>query len=159
MAYLIIGYILIVIICSLVKKVNGYEAFISGVKEGSITVINMFANLLGFVLVVECIKGCGILDDLGAIFNPYLFIQGFIRPLSASSSLAIMLDTYETFGVDHPVAIISTLIHATADTTFYIIVMYFSSCEIKEYHYAFLMGAIVNIIAYLIIGAVFVIFL
>lgn len=158
MAYLIIGYIFIVIIISIIKKVNGYDAFISGVKEGSITVINMFSNLLGFVLVVECIKGCGIIEDLGELVNPYLFIQGLVRPLSASSSMAIMLDTYETFGVDNPISIMSTFIHTTADTTFYIIVMYFSSCEIKEYRYAFLMGVIINIVAYLIIGAVFVLF-
>ena len=158
MAYLILGYIFIVIIVAIVKKVNGYDAFISGVKEGTTTVVNMFSNLLGFVLVVECIKSCGIIEDLGQLINPNLFIQGLVRPLSASSSMAIMLDTFETYGVDSSIAILSTFIHTTADTTFYIIVMYFSSCEIKEYRYAFLIGIIVNIIAYLVIAAVFVLF-
>jgi spore maturation protein SpmB len=158
MEYLIIGYIFVVILVSIIKKVNGYDAFIVGVKDGSRTVINMFGNMLGFVLVVEAIKGCGIIEDLGSIFNPNLFIQAIIRPLSASSSMAIMIETFQTYGIDSPTSIASTFIHTTVDTTFYIIVLYFSSCEIKKYRYAMALGLIVNILAYIIIFAFLVIF-
>lgn len=158
MSYLIGGYILTVIVVSFIRKVNGYNAFINGVKEGLTTVINMFANLLGFVLVVECIKGCGIIEDLGSLINPHLFIQALIRPLSASSSMAIMLEVFQTFGVDSKVGILSTFIHTTADTTLYIIVLYFSSCEIKDYRYAITLGIIINIISYIIIITVFILF-
>ncbi|HEY8445017.1 MAG TPA: hypothetical protein VIK94_02690 [Bacilli bacterium] len=157
MGYLIGGYIFIVIIISIIKKVNGYDAFIEGVKDGTRTVVNMFSNLLGFVLVVKCIESCGIIEDLGRIVNPNLFVQSIIRPLSASSSMAIMISNFETYGVDSDVSILSTFIHTTIDTSFYIIVLYYSSCDIKNYRYTFLMSIIIVMIAYVIIGLAFII--
>ncbi|HHU56471.1 MAG TPA: hypothetical protein GXZ48_07275 [Acholeplasmataceae bacterium] len=156
MEYIIGGYILIVIIISIIKKVNAYDAFIEGVKDGTKTVVNMFSNLLGFVFVVKCIESCGIIEDLGNLVNPHIFVQGIIRPLSASSSMAIMISTFETYGVDSPIAILSTLIHTTIDTSFYIIVLYFSSCNIKDYRYSLLMSIIIIIIAYIVIGITYI---
>src|SRR5690554_6937359 len=138
MEYIIGGYIFIVILISIIKNVNGYDAFIEGVKDGTKTVINMFSNLLGFVLVVKCIESRGIIEDLGKLINPNLFVQALIRPLSASSSMAIMLNNFETYGVDSNIGILSTYYHTTIDTGFYIIILYFSSCDIKKYRYSFL---------------------
>ena len=138
MGYIIGTYIFIVLVVAIFKKVRAYDAFIEGVKEGTKTVLNMFSTLLTFVLVVESIKACGVLEDIGEAINTNILVQALIRPLSASSSMAIMLETFETYGVDSEISILSTFIHATIDTTFYIIVLYFSSCEIKKYKYSLL---------------------
>lgn len=158
MAYLIGIYIFIVIAVAIIKKVNAYDAFLVGVKEGSVTVINMFSTMLGFVLVVEAIKACGVLEDLGAIINPNIFIQTIIRPFSASSSMAIMLDLYKHEGVDSSISILSTFIHTSLDTSLYIIALYFSSNEIKKYRYVILLVLIVTLISYMLIWFVFNLF-
>jgi spore maturation protein B len=151
MGYIVGGYILVVLITAFVKKIKAYDAFLIGIKDGITTVINMFSTLLSFVLIVESIKACGVIDDIGNLFNANIIIQSIIRPLSASSSMAILIDIFNSFGVDSNEAILSTFIHTTIDTTFYIIVLYFSSCGIKNYRYAFIMGLIIIIIAYLLI--------
>ena len=151
MGYIIGTYIFIVLVVAIFKKVRAYDAFIEGVKEGTKTVLNMFSTLLTFVLVVESIKACGVLEDIGEAINTNILVQALIRPLSASSSMAIMLETFETYGVDSEISILSTFIHATIDTTFYIIVLYFSSCEIKKYKYSLFLGLIIILITYLLI--------
>lgn len=151
MGYLIGGYIFIVLVVTVLKKVNAYEAFLKGAKEGTTTVLNMFSTLLGFVLIVESIKSCGILEDLGKFINPNLFIQSIIRPLSASSSLAIMLDVFESSGVDSKNGIMSTFLHTTLDTSIYMVALYFGSANIKKYRYTFLLIFLVTIITYILI--------
>lgn len=112
MGYIIGGYIAIVLIVALFKKVKAYDAFLEGVKEGTKTVLNMFSTLLAFVLVVESIKACGILEDISEVINANILIQAIIRPLSASSSMAIMLQTFNDYGVDSQIGILSTFIHS-----------------------------------------------
>lgn len=158
MGYIIAGYIFIVLVIALIKKVKAYDAFLEGVKEGTQTVLNMFSTLLAFVLVVESIKACGILEDISELINANLLVQSIIRPLSASSSMAIMLQTYQEFGVDSRISISSTFIHSVIDTSFYIIVLYFSSCNIKNYKYAFSLALIIIFIAYILIYLVIALF-
>lgn len=158
MGYIIAGYIIIVLVVALFKKIKAYDAFLEGVKEGTQTVFNMFSTLLAFILVVESIKACGIIEDISEFVNANLLVQSIIRPLSASSSMAIMLQTFNDYGIDSRISIASTFIHATIDTSFYIIVLYFSSCDIKNYQYALILGLIIVIIAYIFIYLVIMIF-
>ena len=150
MTYLIAIYIFSVIIYSVFKKSNAYQSFIEGIMEGTQTVVNMFATLLSFVLVVEAIKSCGILD-IFKNFNAGIIVQGIIRPLSASSSFAIMIDNFNIYGVDSKVSVISTLIHATLDTVFYIIVIYTSTISSKKTKYLIVIGFILVILNYILI--------
>ena len=151
MAYLIGGYIAIVLISSFVKKIKAYDAFVKGIKEGLTTVINMFSPMLGFVLIVEAIKGCGVLDDLGQIMSTNLFIQVLIRPFSASSSMAIMLDIFKNNGVDSGAAILSTFYHTSLDTSLYIVALYFTSNEIKDHRYTVFLVILITVIVYIFI--------
>lgn len=159
MGYLIAGYIALVLLIALIKKIKAYDAFIEGVKEGSITVVNMFSTLLSFVLVVESIKACGILEDIGEVINANILIQSIIRPLSASSSMAIMLKNYELYGVDSNISILSTFIHATIDTSFYIVVLYFSSSGIKKYKYTLILTMTIIILSYSLLYLLYIVIL
>lgn len=152
MTFLIAFYIFFVIIYSVYTRTNAYQSFIEGVKEGAVTVLNMFSTLLAFVLVVEVIKASGILDVFSG--NAGIVVQGIIRPFSASSSLAMMIDNFNYYGVDSKVSVASTFIHATLDTVFYIIAVYTASINIKKIKYLPVVGVILVIINYLLIMVV-----
>lgn len=152
---LIFIYIIFVLIYAIINKVNCFDAFISGVKEGTSTVINMFSYLLAFVLMINLINASGILEYLENTlfkntFSPIIFIQMLIRPFSGSSSFAMMLDIYEKYGVDSLEGLFSTFIHTISDSSIYIIIFYFGAIEIKKYKGVVKLGVIINIIGYIL---------
>ena len=135
---LLIAYIIIVIGYGLIKKVNCFEAFTTGVKEGTITVINMFSYFLGFVLLVSLIESCGIVSDFENLFrnigfSPLVIVQAFLRPFSSGSSYALMIEIYQTAGVDSFSGVLSTFIHTVSDASIYIIVFFSAAAGIKKY--------------------------
>lgn len=153
--YLLISYILIVICYGLFKRVNCFEAFTAGVKEGTVTVINMYSYFLGFVLLVNLIESCGIIADLKSLFQnldftPLVFIQALLRPFSSASSYALMLEIYQTSGVDSFSGILSTCIHTVSDASIFIIVFYCAAAGIKKYTKALWIGVLVNILGFLL---------
>lgn len=158
MAYLIGGYIVIVLVVAMIKKVKAYDAFLTGVRDGLTTVINMFSTMLCFVLIVEAIKGCGILDDLKNALNVNLLVQALIRPFSASSSMAMMIAVFEVQGVDSKEAILSTFYHTSLDTSLYMLAMYFSIHQIKETRYALPLILVITLFSYAFIALFYVLF-
>lgn len=148
-SFLIVFIFLLVVFYGLVKKVNCYDSFINGVKEGSKSVINMFSFILTFNIAISLLNSSGIIDYFINKFSfSYLnlLIQAIVRPFSSSSSLAIMLDIYEKYGVDSLIGLFSTFIHSVTDTTFYIISFYFGSIGIRNLKKVIFSGVIVNII-------------
>lgn len=151
----ILSYCFLVIIIGFVKKVNCYQSFVEGAKTGGKTVINMFSNLLSFVVVLSLIKSCGIITFIEKTLvnlkiEPLLLIQGLIRPFSASSSMALMLDNFKSYPIDSFNAIASTLIHSLTDTTFYIITFYFGYIGITKYRHLLPLSLIVNILGFIL---------
>ena len=134
MIYIISGYILITIIIAIFKKVDGYHSFINGIKDGCNVVLNMFPSLLAFVLIIECISSCGIIKDIMKITNHswiiQIIMQMIVRPFSSGSSMSMMLNIYDMYGVDSIPSLFSTFIHSSCDTLFYMITLYFSSFSI-----------------------------
>ena len=115
---LILICFLILLVYGLIKKVNCYECFIEGSKEGAIITVNMFSYLLVFTIAVIFLNSSGLIEYISNIFNykyVIIIIQMVIRPLSSSSSLSIMLDTYNLYGVDSKISILSTLINYVSD--------------------------------------------
>jgi spore maturation protein SpmB len=161
---LILSYILVVIIYGIFKRINCFDSFTSGVKEGTITVLNMFSYFLSFVLLVSLIESCGLIQDLEKIFSnlrfsPLILIQMLMRPISSGSSYTLMLEIYEVYGVDSFSGILSTFIHTVSDASIYIIVFYFGAVGIKRYSKVLWIGILINlfgfIISYLIVSWLF----
>lgn len=162
MIYIISGYILITIIVCIFKKVDGYHSFLCGIKEGSQVVVNMFSCLFGFVFVVECLKNCGIMEDMLNLSThswiPEIMVQMMVRPLSAGSSMSIMMDIYDKYGVDSFPALFSTFIHASCDTFFYMVTFYFSSVGIIQNKKVIYYGLFTLGISYILITFVMLLF-
>ena len=148
-SYYIIFIFFIVIIYGVFKKVNVYDSFINGAKEGIVSVINMFSFILTFMIAINLLSSSGIIDYFINKLNIKfidLLIQMIVRPFSSSSSLSIMTSIYEKHGVDSIYGVLSTFIHSVSDTTFYIITFYYGSIGIKPNGKLILSGILVNVI-------------
>lgn len=130
------------------KKINVFEAFIDGAKEGFEVSVKIIPYLVGLLAAVSVFRTCGALTYLGDGFK-WVFSHfnmdtrftdvlpiAFLRPLSGSGARALMLDNLKTFGVDSFVGHLSSVLYGTADTTFYIVALYFGAVNVKKTRYA-----------------------
>ncbi len=163
--------IMVLFICMAVfKKVNVYEAFVEGAKEGFQIAIKIIPFLIAILVAVGVFRTVGALDYLtdgikwmvaGLGMNTS-FVDAlptaFMKPLSGSGARGMMIESFETFGVDSFVAKIASTVQGATDTTFYIIAVYFGSVGIKNTRHAIGCGLIADfagIIASIIIGYLF----
>ena len=129
------------------KKINVFEAFIDGAKEGFEVSIKIIPYLVGLLAAVSLFRTSGALTFLGDGFK-WIFSHfnmdtrftdvlpiAFLRPLSGSGARALMLDNLKVFGVDSFVGHLSSVLYGSADTTFYIAALYFGAVNIKKTRY------------------------
>jgi spore maturation protein SpmA len=143
-----LGIPVIFILGALRKKINVFEAFVDGAKEGFEVSVKIIPYLVGLLVAVSLFRTCGALTYLGHGFKwvfSHLNIDtrftdvlpiAFLRPLSGSGARALMLDNLKTFGVDSFVGHLSSVLYGTADTTFYIVALYFGAVGVKRTRYA-----------------------
>jgi spore maturation protein SpmA len=130
------------------KKINVFEAFIDGAKEGFEVSVKIIPYLVGLLVAVSLFRTCGALTYLGDGFK-WIFSHfnmdtrftdvlpiAFLRPLSGSGARAMMLDNLKVFGVDSFIGHLSSVLYGTADTTFYIVALYFGAINVKKTRYA-----------------------
>lgn len=130
------------------KKINVFEAFIDGAKEGFEVSIKIIPYLVGLLAAVSLFRTSGALTFIGDGFK-WVFSHfnmdtrftdvlpiAFLRPLSGSGARALMLDNLKVFGVDSFVGHLSSVLYGSADTTFYIAALYFGAVNIKKTRYA-----------------------
>jgi len=151
------------------KRVNVYEAFIEGAKGGIQTSLTIIPYLVGMLVAIGVIRNSGILGMIVAGVNWFLNLFGIdtswtgalptalMKPLSGSGSKAMMIDTMKTYGVDSFVGRLSAIMQGAADTTFYIIALYFGSVGIKKIRYSVTYGLLADVAG--MITAVFVAYL
>ena len=155
MIYIIGLYILITISYSVIKKNNTYLSFTNGVKEGINIVINMFSVLVVFSICITCIENCGIINYLSIKYNNSgiinIIIQMIVRPLSNGSSYALLMSIYDKYGINSFYGFLSTFIHSTCDTLFYIITIYYSYSKVKLGIKPFIYGIITILFCYSLI--------
>ena len=151
------------------KKVNVYDAFIEGAKGGFTTCITIIPYLVGMLVAIGVLRNSGVLGyivdgftwcfvhmGVNTDFTPAL-PTALIKPLSGSGAKAMMVDTMKTYGPDSFVGRLSCIFNGSADTTFYIVALYFGSVGIKRTRYAIPFGLIADLAG--IIAAVFVAYL
>ena len=168
------GLLLLIIIAfiggALYKKVNVFEAFIDGAKEGFTTCIKIIPYMVGMLVGIAVFRASGAMDllimgieKIVSIFTDETEFIGalptaFMKPLSGSGAKAMMVEAMKTYGVDSFVGRLSCLFQGAADTTFYIIALYFGSVGIKKTRYAVSAGLIADlggVIAAILIGYLF----
>jgi len=169
---ILFSIIVVFLLAAIRKKVNVYEAFIDGAKEGFQIAIKIIPYLVAILVAVGLFRTSGALDFIvDGIKMACVFIgvdtrfvdalpTAFMKPLSGSGARGMMLELYynKDFGVDSFAAKIASTIQGATDTTFYIIAVYFGSVGIKKTRHAITCGLIADlagIIAAIIIGYIF----
>lgn len=146
---MLMGIPILFILGGVRKKINVFEAFIDGAKEGFEVSVKIIPYLVGLLVAVSLFRTCGALTYLGDAFKwifsfvPHIDTRftdvlpiAFLRPLSGSGARAMMLDNLKTFGADSFTGHLSSVLYGTADTTFYIVALYFGAVGIKKTRYA-----------------------
>lgn len=152
-SYLILFITITVVVVGMVNKVNCFDSFYQGTKNGLTSTINMFSSLLTFTIAITLLMNCGIIDFLKDKLNfdySLILIQCIVRPMSSSASLSIMSEVYIQYGIDSFKGLLSTMIHYVSDASLYIIPFYCSYYNIKKYDRILFLGIIINVISYLL---------
>ena len=160
----IVIYISFIILYGVIKKVNCYESFKNGVSSNYKILLDNFPNLLALVFAVEVFTNSGIIELLNNYVNLFIIpieiiIQAFLKPISSSSALVMMLKIFNNYGTNSNLGVLSSIIQWCSDTTFYIVTLYFSCVKIKNYKYALKVGVLTDLITFLLVSLFFILFI
>ena len=159
--------VLIVLIYGVYKKVNIYDEFLNGVNESFKMILKIFPCLLAMILGINIFLKSGILNLFLELVSPLfnlinvpinIFPMMIMRPISGSSTLAILNNIFITYGPDTLIGTLASVIQGSTDTTFYVITLYFGSVGIKKIRYALWAGLfadLIGIISSIIIVSLF----
>ena len=154
--YIIPIIVLYIIIYGFIKKVDLYESFLEGVKEGIHMIIKIFPTIFTMMIAVQVLINSNIITNCTKALSPILNFLKFpsellsiaiLRPISGTSSLVVMNDLLKTYGPDSLIGRIASIIQGSTDTTIYILGLYFSSVGIKKSKYALLAGLLADLSA------------
>ena len=163
---LVFSIIISFLIGGVVRKINVYEAFVEGAKKGFATSVKIIPYLVAMLVGIGVFRASGALnfltDGLAWCFHSLglntdfvdALPTAFIKPLSGSGARAMMIETMKEFGADSFAGRLSCLFQGAADTTFYIIALYFGSVGIKKTRYAVGAGLLADLAG--VIAAIFV---
>lgn len=133
------------------RKIDVYEAFIDGAKEGFATVLDILPTLIGLMMAIGILRGSGTLELLVKLFEPLAEATGFpkeavpitfMRLISSSASTGILLDIFKNYGPDSFVGRFVSVMMSCTETVFYTMSVYFMSVKITKTRYT-LAGALV----------------
>ena len=151
------------------KKVNVYDAFIEGAKSGFETAIKVIPYLVAMLVGIAVFRASGAMDVLVNAFAYGFSLlnintdfvgalpTALMKPLSGSGAKAMMLETMKINGPDSFVGRLSCVFQGAADTTFYIVALYFGSVGVRKTRYAVTAGLIADLAG--VIAAIFVSYL
>ncbi len=168
--FLIFGVIVTFIMSGVLKRINIYDTFIEGAKEGFTVAVRIIPYLVAILVAIGVFRASGVLDlivnGIGSLVGMLGvntdFVQALptalLKPLSGSAARGMNLEIMKTFGPDSFVGRLSSIFRGATETTFYIIAVYFGSVNIKNTRYAVTAGLIADaagIIAGIFVGYLF----
>jgi len=162
--------VVLIIIGGMIKKINVFDAFIDGAKGGFDVILKIIPYLVGMLVAIRVFRDSGALgymvDGLSWVigltgvdtaFTPALPVA-IMKPFSGSGARGLMIDVMKSNGPDSFVGKLASTFQGSADTTFYIIALYFGSVGIKKVRYAIWAGVLADllgVVAAILIGYVF----
>lgn len=141
--------VLLIVVYGIYKKVDVFDVFIDGVKEGLTMTLQIFPTILAMIVSINIFLKSNILQEITLYLNPIFNFLNFpseilplaiLRPVSGSSSLIILNNILSTYGVDSYIGRVASVIQGSTDTTIYILGLYFGSVGIKKIRYSLLVG-------------------
>ena len=158
------------ILAGMRRKVNVYEAFVEGAKDGFTTAVRIIPYLVAMLVAIGVFRASGAMDFIiGGIGRAVEACGGnsdyvaalptaIMRPLSGSGARGLMVDAMQTYGPDSFIGRLSCIFQGSTDTTFYILAVYFGSVGVRRTRYAATAGLLTDVcgvIAALVVGYIF----
>lgn len=149
---LIVFYI---IATGIANKVNVYDEFLTGARDGMKTVAGIMPTLIGLMIAVGVLRASGFLDFLGQLLATAfsaLSIPAPILPVilvkmfSSSAATGLVLDIFKTYGPDSEIGFLTSIIMSSTETIFYTMSVYFLAAKVKKTRYT-LPGALIATLA------------
>ena len=154
---ILFGIILSFIVAGMLKKVNVYEAFIEGAKDGFTTAVRVIPYLVAILVAIGVFRASGGMDILISGINWLVELCGgntdfvsalptaLMKPLSGSGARGMMVDTMTTYGADSFAGRLACIFQGSTDTTFYILAVYFGSVGIRHTRHAVTCGLLADL--------------
>ncbi len=148
-------FIVFVIFYGFIKKVNIYDAFLEGAKEGLIISFNIFPSIIAMVFAINIFLDSNFVNAVLGVFTPILNLinipleimpMALLRPISGTATLAIMNDIFIKYGPDSYVGRLASVLQGCTDTTIYVLALYFSSIGVKKIRYSLGVGLFADLV-------------
>lgn len=149
---LVLPILVLIIMFYSYKKVDIYNEFIDGSKESIKLITNIFPNLVAMILAVNIFINSGILDYIIKVlpFPHEEIMMILLRPISGSTSIALLNNIYSKYGPDSRIGTLCSVIQSSSETTFYVISLYFGSVGIKNTRYALIESLLCDLVGIII---------
>ncbi len=163
---ILLAIIVAFILGGFIRKINVYDAFIEGAKEGFQTAVRIIPYLVAILVAVGVFRASGAMDvvirGISRLFEMMGLDTGFVgalptafmKPLSGSGARGLMLEAMKSYGADSFVGRLSCIFQGSTDTTFYILAVYFGSVGVKYTRHAVACGLLADLAG--VIAAIFI---
>lgn len=156
MSSLMIPVLIFYIVASgVAAKVNVYEEFLKGAKDGMKTVVGIMPTMIGLMVGVGILRASGFLEFLGSIIGKVTEPLGFPAPLvpltfvkmfSSSAATGLVLDIFKEYGADSLIGLMTSLMMSSTETIFYTMSVYFLAAKVSKTRWT-LTGALLSTLA------------
>jgi spore maturation protein B len=148
-------FVLLIIVYGLLKKINLYDTFMEGAKDGLKISLNIIPAIVAMVFAVN------IFLDSNFLFTIFSFLEiplnklnipivilpmAFLRPISGTATLSILANIYASYGPDSFAGKFASVIQGCTDTTIYVLALYFGSVHISKTKYALGVGLFADLV-------------
>lgn len=167
---ILLSILFLIVLGGLYKKINLFDAFIDGAKEGFTTGVRIIPYLVGMLVAISLLRTSGTFDVIinamkglfAVLGTDTRFVDGLptaiVKPMSGSAARGMMIDSMKNFGPDSFAGRLSCILQGSSDTTFYVIAVYFGAVNIKNVRYSIgsmLLADLVGIITSIVLCYLF----
>lgn len=155
---LLFSIITLFILAGMRKRMNVYEVFIEGAKDGFQTAVRIIPYLVAILVAIGVFRASGAMDMLMGVVRNAVALTGLdaqfvdalptalMKPLSGSGARGMMVDAMKTYGADSFVGRLACIFQGATDTTFYILAVYFGSVGIRQTRHAVVAGLLTDLV-------------
>lgn len=169
--FLLLALIALFLVGAVVKRVNAYEAFIDGAKDGFQVAVTIIPYLVAMLVAIGLLRASGLLGLLVEGARTLVHSLGFdaawvealptmlMKPLSGSGARAMMIETMQTHGADSFAGRLASIVQGSTETTFYVLAVYFGAVGIKRVRHAVAGGLVADLAGFAAaVGAAYLFF-
>lgn len=152
--WIIISFVVGIPLYAMIKRVNVFDVFVEGAKQGFETSIKIIPYLIAMMVAIGMLRASGFFEGLTNLLSPVLSSIGMpselvplalVRPFSGSASTGIMADLIHTYGGNAFLSKTAATMMGSTETTFYVIAVYFGAVGIKRTRHAIPAGLLADL--------------